>query len=110
MAIGDDSGFEVQALTGLTAVGVTDSVILAGTNVTFQVTVASIGTSIVVRMEGSLDDTSYFPLYDSTQADTTITANGTYGFCLYSPIKFARLRLVTVTGGTPTIATKIGAA
>jgi len=110
MAIGDDSGFEVQALAGLTAVGVTDSVILAGTNVTFQITVASIGTSIVVRMEGSLDDTNYFSLYDSTQADTTITANGTYGFCLYSPIKFARLRLVTVTGGTPTIATKIGAA
>jgi hypothetical protein len=110
MAIGDDSGFEVQTLTALTAVGVTDSAVLAGTNVTFQVTVASIGTSVVIRMEGSLDDTNYFSLYDSTQADTTITANGTYGFCLYSPIKFARLRLVTVTGGTPTIATKIGAA
>ncbi len=110
MAIGDDSGFEVQTLTALTAVGVTDSVILSGTNVTFQVTVASIGTSVVVRMEGSLDDTSYFPLYDSTQGDRTIKANGTYGFCLYSPIRFARLRLVTVTGGTPTIATTIGAA
>lgn len=109
MAIGDNSGFEVQALTGLTAVGATDSVILAGTNVTFQVTVASIGTSVVIRMEGSLDDTSYFPLYDGAQLDTTITANGTYGFCLYSPVKFARLRLVTITGGTPTITTKVGA-
>lgn len=110
MAIGLESGFEVQALTGLTAVGVTDSALLAGTNVTFQVTVASIGTSVVIRMEGSLDDTSYFPLYDSTQIDTTITANGTYGFCLYAPVKFVRLRLVTITGGTPTVATKIGAA
>ena len=110
MAIGDDSGFEVQALTALTAVGVTSSVILAGTNLTFQVTVTSIGTNVVIRMEGSLDDTSYFPLYDNNQADTTITANGTYGFCLYSPVRFVRLRLVTVSGGTPTIATKIGAA
>ena len=110
MAIGHDSEFEVQALTALTAVGVTSSAILAGTNLTFQVTVTSIGTNVVIRMEGSLDDTSYFPLYDSTQVDTTITANGTYGFCLYSPVKFVRLRLVTITGGTPTIATKIGAA
>jgi hypothetical protein len=110
MAIGDDSGFEVQTLTALTAVGVTSSAILAGTNLTFQVTVASIGTNVVIRMEGSLDDTSYFPLYDSTQVDTTITANGTYGFCLYAPVRFVRLRLVTITGGTPSIATKIGAA
>ena len=110
MAIGDDNGFEVQTLTALTAVGVTSSAILAGTNLTFQVTVASIGTSVVIRMEGSLDDTSYFPLYDSTQVDTTITANGTYGFCLYAPVRFVRLRLVTITGGTPSIATKIGAA
>lgn len=110
MAIGLESGFEVHALTVLTAVGVTDSALLAGTNVTFQVTVASIGTSVVIRMEGSLDDTSYFPLYDGAQLDTIITANGTYGFCLYSPVKFVRLRLVTITGGTPTIATKIGAA
>ena len=110
MAIGLNSGFEVQTLTALTAVGVTDSAVLAGTNVTFQVTVTSIGTSVVIRMEGSLDNTSYFSLYDSTQADTTITANGTYGFCLYSPVRFVRLRLVTVTGGTPTIATTIGAA
>lgn len=110
MAIGLQSGFEVQSLTGLTAVGVTDSALLAGTNLTFQVTVASIGTNVVIRMEGSLDDTSFFPLYDSTQIDTTITANGTYGFCLYAPVKFVRLRLVTVSGGTPTITTKIGAA
>ena len=110
MAIGDDSGFEVQVLTALTAVGVTSSAILAGTNLTFQVTVTSIGTNVVIRMEGSLDDTSYFPLYDSTQVDTTITANGTYGFCLYAPVRFVRLRLVTITGGTPSIATKIGAA
>ena len=110
MAIGDDSGFEVQTLTALTAVGVTSSAILAGTNLTFQVTVASIGTNVVIRMEGSLDDTSYFPLYDSNMLDTTITANGTYGFCLNAPVRFVRLRLVTISGGTPTIATKIGAA
>lgn len=110
MAIGLQSGFEVQALTGLTSVGVTDSALLAGTNLTFQVTVTSIGTNVVIRMEGSLDNTSFFPLYDSTQIDTTITVNGTYGFCLYAPVKFVRLRLVTVSGGTPTITTKIGAA
>jgi len=109
MALGTFSDFDIATLTTLTAVGVTDAVQCTGTNVTFQVTVAGIGTSIVVRLEGSLDNISFFALYDSVQSDTTITANGTYGFCLYAPVQYIRLRLVTITGGTPTITAKVGA-
>ena len=109
MALGDIAAFEVQSLTTLTATGVTSSVEVSATGVTFQVTVSSIGTNVVIRMEGSLDDSAFFALYDTTRQDTTITANGTYGYTLYAPVRFIRLRLVSISGGSPSIATKVGA-
>lgn len=100
----------MSALDSLTSAGVSSSIQTAGVDLTFQVTVSSIGTNVVVRFEGSLDDTSFFNL-DQSGADTTITANGTYGFALNGcPIKFVRIRLVSLSGGTPTVATKVGAA
>ena len=41
-------------------------------NYTFLVTVASINTNVIVRLEGSLDGTNYVTLL----ANRTITANG----------------------------------
>ena len=100
----------MSALDSLTSAGVSSSIQTAGVDLTFQVTVSSIGTNVVVRFEGSLDDTSFFNL-DQSGADTTITANGTYGFALNGcPIKFVRIHLVSLSGGTPTVATKVGAA
>ena len=100
----------MSALDSLTSAGVSSSIQTAGVDLTFQVTVSSIGTNVVVRFEGSLDDTSFFNL-DQSGADTTITANGTYGFALNGcPIKFVRIRSVSLSGGTPTVATKVGAA
>lgn len=76
---------------------------------TYQVTVTDIGTNVVVRFEGSLDNTNFFNL-DQGGADTTITANGTYGFALNGcPVKHIRLRLVSLSGGTPSVATVVGA-
>ena len=109
MALGDIAAFDVQSLTTLTTATTTSSVEVFSQAVTFQVTVSSIGTNVVLRFEGSLDDSSYFNL-DQSGADTTITANGTYGFALNGcPIKYVRLRLVSISTGSPSVACKVGA-
>ncbi len=109
MAIGDDSGFETASLGTLTAAGVGTAVLCAGVNLTFQIVVSSISTNVVVRFEGSLDNTNFFNL-DQSNADTTITANGTFGFALSGcPVKFVRLRLVSISGGTPSVIGTLGA-
>tara|TARA_A100001201_G_scaffold28227_2_gene30758 strand:+ start:396 stop:719 length:324 start_codon:yes stop_codon:yes gene_type:complete len=101
--------FTTQALTSLTAAGTTSSVEVKAAEITFQVTVSSIGTNVVVRFEGSLDNTNFFNL-DEDAEDTTITANGTTGYSLSgTPVEYVRLRLVSLSGGTPTVATVIGA-
>ena len=93
--------------TALTATGVTSTCVVADQddfspiNYGFQVTVASIGTSVVVRFEGSLDGTNFFALAAS---DTTISANGTTGYNVTNfPLKAVRGRLVTINTGTPTV-------
>jgi hypothetical protein len=97
-------------LDALTAEGVTENGLSYGAQaITYQVTVADIGTSVVIRFEGSLDGVNYFNL-EQNNADYTITANGTTGYCLSGcPVNYARLRLVTITGGSPSVATLIGA-
>ena len=101
--------FTTATLTSLTAAGTTGSIKVNAQAVTFQVTTSSIGTNVVVRFEGSLDDTNFFNL-DQDELDTTITANGTRGFALNGcPVEYVRLRLVSLTGGTPTVACVVGA-
>jgi hypothetical protein len=108
MPFGYDSGFDTATLDTLSSVGVTAAQTLTGANMTFQVTVSGIGTNVVVRFEGSLDGTNFFNL-SSANVDTTITANGTYGYALSGcPVQFARLRLVSISGGTPSVATVLG--
>ena len=93
--------------TALTATGTTSTFVVADPddaapiNFGFQVTVASIGTSVVVRFEGSLDGTNFFALAAS---DTTISANGTTGYNITNfPLKAIRGRLVTINTGSPTV-------
>tara|TARA_X000001382_G_scaffold92010_1_gene66470 strand:+ start:536 stop:868 length:333 start_codon:yes stop_codon:yes gene_type:complete len=108
MILGFSSGFEVATLDTLTAAGVTSSQRTTGCNLAFQITVTGIGTNVVIRLEGSLDDTNYFNL-DQNELDTTITSNKTVGFCLNGcPVKFVRVRLVSFSGGTPSIASLVG--
>jgi hypothetical protein len=108
MALGDIAAFDVQSLTTLTSAGVTSGVEVYATALTFQVTVSNIGTNVVIRFEGSLDDVSYYNLAAS-EANYTITANGTYGYVLAAPLRYIRLRLVSISGGTPTVSCKAGA-
>ena len=101
--------FTTATLTSLTAAGTTSSVKVNAQAVSFQVTVSSIGTNVVVRFEGSLDGTNFANL-DDDALDTTYTANGTFLKSLSgTPVEFVRLRLVSITGGTPTVATVVGA-
>ena len=108
MTLGSESGYEVADLGSLTSAGVTSSEITTGINLTFQVTVARLGTSVTIRFEGSLDDENYFNL-DESEIDTVLTANGTFGYALNGcPVKYVRLRLVNIDGGTPTVSAKVG--
>lgn len=108
MTLGLKAGYEVADLGSITAPGVTVAQVTTGLNIAFQVTVASIGTSVTIRLEGSVDDENYFNL-DETETDTTLTANGTYGYALNGcPVKYVRLRLVSIDGGTPTVSAKVG--
>lgn len=73
----------------------------------FQITVASIGTNVVVRAEGSLDGTNYFNLGSS---DTTITSNGTTKLNFVDlPVKYVRGTLVSISAGTPSVTFVISA-
>ena len=101
--------FTTEALTSLTAAGTTGSVKVNAQAVSFAVTVSSIGTNVVVRFEGSLDNTNFANL-DEDALDTTITSNGTTLHSLSgTPVQFVRLRLVSISGGTPTVAAVVGA-
>jgi hypothetical protein len=108
MTLGIQFGYEVVNLGSLTGAGVTDSQVTTGLNLAFQVTVASVGTSVTIRLEGSVDDENYFNL-DESETDTTLTANGSYGYALNGcPVQYVRLRLVSIDGGTPTVSAKVG--
>jgi hypothetical protein len=41
-------------------------------------------------------------------ADVTITTNGTTGYFLVAPVRYTRFRLVSLSGGTPTVNCLIG--
>lgn len=101
--------FTNSGLSDLTAAGVSSSIRVEASAVTFAITVSGIGTNVVVRLEGSLDDVNYFNL-DQNDLDYTITSNGTYGYALNGcPVEYVRVRLVSFVGGTPTVASRVGA-
>jgi hypothetical protein len=107
VTLGATSRFDLASLGTLTAAGVTEPVLSTGVNTTFQLTVSNIGTNIVARFEGSLDGEGYFNLA-AGGADFTITANGVYGYVLFAPVQYVRARLVSVSGGSPSIAVIAG--
>jgi len=101
--------FTTATLSSLTAAGTTDSLKVNAEAISFQITVSSIGTNVVVRFEGSLDGINFANL-DEDATDTTITANGTTIYSLSgTPVEHVRLRLVSLSGGTPTVSTVVGA-
>ncbi len=107
MPFGYDSTFDLVELGSLTEAGVSAAQRCTGASLAFQVTVADVGTSVVVRFEGSLDGEGYFNL-NSSGADFTLSQNGVTGYFLVAPVQYVRFRLVSVTGGTPTVSCKLG--
>ncbi len=93
----------INTATALTSAGVTDAVPTVGTeDFVIQVLVADIGTNVVIRIEGTLDETNWFNC--DFDGDTTLTANGVKAFNIQNaPLKALRGRLVSISGGTPNV-------
>lgn len=92
---------KITAFTALTAVGATAFQSNSSDSFVFQVVVASIGTNVVVRLQGSNDGTNFFNLQAS---DNTITANGVYGYAISGfPCLYVRGNLISISTGTPTV-------
>jgi len=108
MTLGATSGFVVRDLGTLTAAGVGTARESTGVDLTFQVVVSSIGTNVVVAFEGSLDGTNYARLSDGVVDSYTISANGTYLYQMRGPVRFVRLRLVSISGGSPSVVGTVG--
>lgn len=92
----------VQNFPELTAPGVTETVdvlvtnYLSTRNYTLIATVTNIDTSVVVRLDGSIDGVNYGPLISNT-----ITENGTYPYYVNgAPVGFLRGNFLKETGGT----------
>lgn len=72
---------------------------LSSRNYTLSVKVTNIDTSVVVRLDGSLDGINYGPLISNT-----ITENGTYIYNTTGcPVSFLRGNFLKETGGTNAI-------
>jgi len=68
-----------------------------GTAHVMSVTVATINTSVVVRFEGSVDNTNW---YNMAAADTTISANTTVAITSSTLAPYVRGTFVSEAGGT----------
>ena len=89
-----------SAITQMTAPGASGWIATGkALNHTVALTVANIDTNVVVRIEGTVDGTNAFNLSDS-DTDTTITANGTYGFMANGSLTGIRVNFVSESGGT----------
>ena len=70
-------------------------------SVLFQVTLASVTTSVAISLQGSLDDINWFNL-DPAEATKSFTADGAYGIVYNGEgeINFIRFYWNSETGGT----------
>lgn len=94
---------DVITESALTTVGSTPSRSMSNYSLlTYQATISGVGTNVVVRVEGSINGSSWFNL-SPTNADTTITSNGTYGFSFGGKLSSTRFTLASFSGGLPNI-------
>jgi hypothetical protein len=83
------------------AISVYDNNYFSTSDYSLVVTVTNINTSVVVRLDGSIDGTNYGPLISNT-----ITENGTYVYNIGDcPMKFIRGNFLAETGGTSAVVT-----
>lgn len=88
----------------LTSTTVTDVLSCRGSVghvVAAKVTLATSGTSVTLRFEGSLDNISWFPL--DTAGDVVVTESGTVQFRYAGEVPYVRGRVVAYEGTAPTV-------
>ena len=62
--------------------------------------VASIGTNVIVRLDGSIDGTNYAPII----AAKTITTDGSHAYSVSGmPVKWIKPVFISKSGGSPTV-------
>lgn len=66
----------------------------------WQYTLSSVGTNVVMRMEKSVDGTTFV----AHGSDATQTVNGTYQIEYEGPAQHVRLKLLSISVGTPSVA------
>lgn len=89
-----------SAITQMTAPGASAWIATGkALNHTIALTVANIDTNVVVRIEGTIDGIDAFNL-NTSGIDTTLTANGTYGFKYTGSLTGIRVNFVSESGGT----------
>lgn len=85
----------------ITTPSVTSAQIVVGAiNHSYQIKISSMNTNVIVRVEGSMDNLTWFNM-DDDLLDTTYTSDGTYNlhkdnFKTY----YTRFRFVSELGGT----------
>lgn len=111
---GEGAFYKDNTFAQLSAPGATSALDVSGLkNHTFQVTVATINTNVILAIEGSNDGTNFFEVPAGPQVNVivtgmthasgryTITANGNYRIVAQNEsIKHIRLRFVSESGGT----------
>lgn len=110
MGLGDRFGFETVSLGALSTPGVGPVIGVSGKNLklTYSLKITGVGTSVTVRLEGTIDDDNWFNLsYD--EADIVKTTDGVYAFVLTDvPIAATRMRFVSSVGGSPLVEGTLG--
>lgn len=86
-----------ETFTQLTAPGSTTGLRVSN-NIyhTMQYKLANKNTNVVVKLQGSLDNTNWFDI----TSEATQTANGTYYLSFEGIIKYIRFTFVSESGGT----------
>jgi hypothetical protein len=83
-----------------TALQVAQNNFFATKDYTLMVVVASIGTNVIVRLDGSIDGTNYAPII----AAKTITTDGSHAYSVSGiPVKWIKPVFISKSGGSPTV-------
>ena len=82
-----------------TALQVAQNNFFATKDYTLITVVASIGTNVIVRLDGSIDGTNYAPII----AAKTITTDGSHAYSVSGmPVKWIKPVFISKSGGSPT--------
>lgn len=103
---------QISSLTAVTSTGAgsVQDFSVPMSKFTVQTTFTGSPTAVTVVLEGSLDNTFWYPLVGVAASAGELTAGGYAQFSADKPVRYLRANLTVLTGGTtPTVTAKIGA-